>query len=142
VTSCKALTGPGCAWTARCPRPPLGGGETGPNPTDRAKGGVKRRLLTEGHGIPVGLAVDGANRHAMKLVRSTLDSVVVKRPQPTAAQPQGMCLDKGSDDQEVRDILEECGCTAPMRSRGEDAQASKDHAGQKARRWVVERSHL
>ena len=37
---------------------PLGGQETGPNPTDRAKSGVKRSLLTEGHGIPVGLAVD------------------------------------------------------------------------------------
>ena len=37
---------------------PLGSQETGPNPTDRAKSGVKRSLLTEGHGIPVGLAVD------------------------------------------------------------------------------------
>ena len=46
---------------------PLGGGEkTGPNPTDRGKGGVKRSLLTEAQGIPVGLAVDGANRHDMK----------------------------------------------------------------------------
>jgi transposase len=35
---------------------PLGGEATGPNPTDRAKSGVKRSLLTEGHGIPLGLA--------------------------------------------------------------------------------------
>lgn len=34
---------------------PLGGGETGPNPPDRAKGGVKRSPLTEVRGIPVGL---------------------------------------------------------------------------------------
>ncbi len=120
---------------------PLGGEKTGPNPTDRAKGGVKRSLLTEGHGIPIGLVLDGANRHDMKLVRSTINSLVVKRPQPTEAQPQGMCLDKGYDYQEVRDLLVEFGFTAHIRSRGEEAQAIKDRAGQKARRWVVERTH-
>lgn len=120
---------------------PLGGGETGPNPTDRAKGGVKRSLLTEGHGVPIGLAVDGANRPDMKLVRATLDSLVVERPVPTAAQRQGLCLDKGYDYQEGRDILAEFGFTAHMRSRGEEAQAIKDKASQKARRWVVERTH-
>jgi len=102
---------------------------------------VKRRLLTEGHGVPLGLAVDGANQPDMKLVRSTLDSLVVKRPAPTAEQPQGMCLDKGYDDQEVREILEEFGFTAHLRSRGEEAQAIQAHAYQKARRWVVERTH-
>ena len=116
----------------------MAGKKTGPNPTDRAKGGVKRSLLTDGHGIPIGLAVAGANRHDMKLVRPTLDSLVVKRPQPTEAQPQGMCLDKGYDYQEVRDILEAFGFTAHIRSRGEEAQAMKAQAGQKARRWVVE----
>ena len=59
---------------------PLGGGKTGPNPTDRGKSGVKRSLLTEAGGIPVGLAVDGANRHDMKLVRATVDSLPVLRP--------------------------------------------------------------
>ena len=119
----------------------MGEKKTGPNPTDRAKGGVKRSLLTEGHGVPIGLAVDGANRHDMQLVRPTIDSLVVERPTLTEAQPQGMCLDKGYAYQEVRDILEECGCTTPIRSRGEEAQAIKDKASQKARRWVVERTH-
>jgi putative transposase len=97
--------------------------------------------LTAGHGIPIGLVLDGANRHDMKLVRSTLDSLVATRPPPTAAQPQGMCLDKGYDYQEVRDILEEFGFTAHIRSRGEEAQAIKEKAGQKVRRWVVEWTH-
>ena len=97
--------------------------------------------MTEGHGIPVGLVVEGANRHDMKLVWPTLDSLVVKRPQLPAEQPQGMCLDKGYDYQEVRDILAEFGFTAHIRSRGEEAQALKEQAGQKARRWVVERTH-
>ena len=114
---------------------------TGPNPTDRGKGGVKRSLLTEGHGIPIGLAVDGANRHDMKLVRATIESIVIERPEPTEEQPQGMCLDKGYDFEEVRDMLVEFGFTAHIRSRGEEAQALKRDAAEKARRWVVERRH-
>jgi len=117
------------------------GKKTGPNPTDRGKDGVKRSLLTDGHGVPIGLAVAGANRNDMKLVRSTLENVVVERPEPTAAQPQGMCLDKGYDFQEVRDILTEFGFTAHIRARGEEAQALKHEAGFRARRWVVERAH-
>jgi putative transposase len=97
--------------------------------------------LTEGHGVPIGLAIDGANRHDMKRVRCTLDSLVVERPEPTSEQPQGRCLDKGYDDDEVRELLDEFGFTAHIRARGEEAQALKQEAGFKARRWVVERTH-
>lgn len=120
---------------------PLGGALTGPNPTDRAKRGVKRSLLTEGHGVPIGLATDGANRHDMKLVRATIESIVVARPAATDEQPQGMCLDKGYDYDDVRATLQEFGFTAHIRSRGEEAQALVREAGTRARRWVVERSH-
>jgi hypothetical protein len=40
-------------------------------------------VLTEANGIPVGIAVDGANRHDMKLVRATVESIPVERPTPT-----------------------------------------------------------
>ena len=89
----------------------------------------------------MGVAVDGANRHDMKLVRPTLDSVLIARPEPTLEQPQGMCLDKGYDYDEVRRTLEEFGFTAHIRSRGEEAKAIKREAGFRARRWVVERTH-
>ena len=62
------------------------------------------------------------------------------RPAPSPDQPQGMCLDKGYDFDEVR-TLDEFGFTAHIRSRGEEAKAIKREAGFKARRWVVERSH-
>jgi putative transposase len=97
--------------------------------------------LTEGHGVPIGLAVDGANRHDMKLGRATIESMVVERPEPTYEQPQGMCLDKGYDDDEVRDMLHEFGFTAHIRTRGEEAKEIARDASQRARRWVVERSH-
>ncbi len=119
----------------------MGGKKTGPNPTDRGKEGVKRSLLTEGHGVPIGLAVEGANRHDMKLVRATIESIVVERPAATEEEPQGMCLDKGYDYDEVREILVEFGFTAHIKARGEEAKALHQEAGKRARRWVVERSH-
>ena len=113
----------------------------GPNPTDRAKSGVKRSLLTEADGVPIGLAVDGANRNDFKMMKATLESIPVQRPKPTRRQPQGMCLDKGYDYDEVRALAEEFAYTAHIRARGEEAQAIKHEAGFKARRWVVERTH-
>jgi transposase len=98
-------------------------------------------VLTDGQGVPIGLAVAGANRHDMKLVRETRDSIIVVRPEPTAAQPQGLCLDKGYDYAEVRDTVAEFGFTAHIRARGEEAHAIKREAGFRARRWVVERTH-
>ena len=68
---------------------PLGGERTGKNPTDRGKLGAKRSLLTEANGVPVGLAVEGANRHDKKLVEATLESIPVDRPEPTAEEPAG-----------------------------------------------------
>jgi transposase len=120
---------------------PLGGKKTGPNPTDRGKSGVKRSVLTEGHGVPIGVTIEGAQRHDMKLTRSTIEIIVVERPEPTQEQPQGMCLDKGYDYEEVRDILREFGFTPHIRARGEEAKALKKEAGFKARRRVVERTH-
>jgi putative transposase len=94
-------------------------------------------------GIPVGLAVEGANRNDMKLVRQTLESIPADagHPEPTQAKPQGICLDKGYDYDEVREIVAEFGFTAHIRARGEEAQQIKRKAGAKARRWVVERTH-
>jgi putative transposase len=144
VSQFDELQGLDWAWLSMdgaITKAPLGGEETGPNPTDRGKSGVKRSLLTEGHGVPVGLTVKGANRHDMKMVRQTIESLVVERPEPTPEHPQGVCLDKGYDYQEVRDILVEFGFTAHIRSRGEEARALKREAGARARRWVVERTH-
>ena len=97
-------------------------------------------MLTEAHGVPLGVVVAEANRHDMKLVKQTIKSVVVKRPRPTKKRPQGLCLDKGYDYAEVRDTVREFGFTAHIRARGEEAQALKRQAGFRARRGVVERT--
>jgi putative transposase len=119
----------------------LGGEKVGKNPTDRGKLGTKRSLLTDGHGLPLGVAIDGANRHDMKLVDATLEAIMSRRPEPTALQPQHLCLDKGYDYEAVRETLEAWGYTAHIRHRGEEVQAKRDLPGYRARRWVVERTH-
>ena len=91
--------------------------------------------------MPLAVEVAGANRHDMKLTAATLAGIVIKRPRPTCEAPQGLCLDKGYDYNEVRAIVAAFGFTAHIRARGEEAQAIKREAGFRARRWVVERTH-
>jgi putative transposase len=113
----------------------------GKHPTDRGKIGTKRSVRTDGGGVPIGLAVEGAKHHDFKMARETIARLPVKRPEPSSATPQGLCLDKGDDDDDVRDLLAEFGFTAHIRGRGEEAKALTQAAGFKARRWVVERPH-
>ncbi len=77
----------------------------------------------------------------MKLTAATLAGIVVKRPDLRREAPQGLCLDKGYDYDEVRALVAAFGFTAHIRTRGEEAAAIKREAGDKARRWVVERTH-
>jgi len=135
---------------------PLGGKKTGKNPTDRAKQGVKRSLLTDGRGTPLGIAVAGANVPDYQLTEETLESVPISRPDPRvpstpaapeAGQPQGLCLDAGHFYEEVYEILDRWGYTAHIGPRGsgsgvrELTPEERREAGIEARRWVVERTH-
>lgn len=54
---------------------PYGGEGTGPNPTDRGKCGWKWSVAADGHGLPIGWAIDGANRNDLRLLHPTLDAV-------------------------------------------------------------------
>ena len=64
-------------------------------------------MLVDGHGVPLAIAVDGANVPDQKLVAETLDAIPIQRPEPTSKQPQHLCLDKGCAgepvDEQVRD---------------------------------------
>ncbi len=77
----------------------------------------------------------------MKLVRETIGSVPVDRPEPTAEEPQNLCLDNGYNYAEPKEIVEEFGFTAHLPRKAEEAEATKRRARKKARRWVVERTH-
>ena len=91
--------------------------------------------------MPIGLAVDGANRPDMKMVRETIESIPVERPAPTADAPQHLGLDNGYNYAEPKAIVEEFGFTVQVPEKQEEAQAVKRRARVKVRRYVVERSH-
>lgn len=116
------------------------GKKTGPNPTDRGKLGTKRSLVTDGHGLPLGLAVAGANRLDFKLLQETIDAIAIPRPTPTPETPQHLCLDKGYDYDGPRQLAYDYGFTTHIRCRGEDRSAVPAHPST-PRRWVVERGH-
>ena len=68
--------------------PPKG---TGRNPTDRGKSGSKKSILVDAAGGPLSVAVAGANVHDTKVLRPTLESIVVARPEGA----QNLSLEKG-----------------------------------------------
>ena len=77
----------------------------------------------------------------MKLTEATLKSIPIDRPAPRPYHRQHLCLDKGYDYDEVREIVEAFGYTAHILSRGEEAKALRKDVRTKARRWVAERTH-
>ena len=116
------------------------GKKTGKNPTDRGKLGVKRSVLTDGAGVPIGVAVAGANVHDQKLVHETLASIPLRRPHPTPRKKQHLCADKGYDAEAVRRAAKRRRYVSHIPRKGEDASRPTRRRG-KARRWVVERTH-
>ena len=106
--------------------------------------GKEIRAGLKARGIPVGLVLDGANRHDVKLVDSTLVGLppvaeAARDAHRAACGEQGLCRDAGYDAKQVRETLTALSNTAYTRPRGEEVQAKK--TGQKSRRWVVERTH-
>ena len=95
--------------------------------------------MTEGHGLPIAIVIDGANRHDSKLLELTLDSLVIFRPAPTDDNPQNLCLDAGFVGKEEAVISR--GYVPHIRSRGEEKKDIERNPDFKARRWVVEVSH-
>ena len=106
---------------------PLGRDATGKNPTDRAKSGTKRSMLTDGAGIPLSVAIEGANRHDAKLLVATLEGLVVAHPAwEEEDEQQNVCLDAAYDSEPVREELKERGycltSVRPTRRRGSEKE--------------------
>jgi transposase len=89
----------------------------------------------------LGIATSGANTHDKRLVEETLESIPVERPQPSPSEPQNMCMDKGYDYIDIRELIKDWGYTAHIKSRGQEEAERLEIPGFRARRWVVERTH-
>jgi len=103
------------------------------------KMGTKRSLLTDENGLPLAVVLDGANRHDVKLLEATLDSIVISRPEVTSEAPQNLCLDAGYTGS--AQTIESRVYTAHICSRREENQEKRNNPDYKARRWVVEVTH-
>ena len=110
-----------------------GGGEVaGPSPVDRRKQGMKRSVLVEGYGIPLGRVLAGAQRHDSPLLAPTLDQLEDLGPLPEQVTVH---LDAGYDSGKTRDTLAERGLHGEIARKGEKAPI------QATRRWHVERTN-
>lgn len=110
-----------------------GGGEVaGPSPVDRRKQGMKRSLLVEGYGIPLGRVLAGAQRHDSPLLAPTLDLLAEQGRLPEQITVH---LDSGYDSGKTRDTLAERGLHGEIARKGEKAPI------QATRRWHVERTN-
>ena len=106
------------------------------------KKGRKRSLLVDGRGLPLSIAVSGANLHDSKLLDPTLAQVVVPRPEVTGwKNQQHLCLDAGYVGDPVSRIARKHGYYPRVKSRAEEQLIKYLYPDSKARRWVVERTH-
>ena len=111
----------------------------GKNPTDRGKKGTKKSVLVDGAGGPLGMVIAPANVNDQKLLRETIESIVVERPVPTAEKPQHLCLDAAYDNPTGREAAAAGKYTAHIRRVREEKKPCDQAKGEKPRRWVVER---
>lgn len=113
---------------------------TGKNPTDRAKLGWKWSVATDRSGIPIGWAVDGANRHDSILLSPPLDDVAGRG---LLAEIETLWLDRGYDSGATRERLDTRGIDdaviAKKRKRG--SGESKNRNQPMGLRWPVERTN-
>lgn len=101
---------------------------------------MKRSLVVEADGGPLGVVVAGANVHDAKLLKRTLQAIVVPRPRATPHKKQHLCLDKGYDNPTGRAAATYRGYTPNIRRIGEEKMDGRGHKRHPARRWVVERT--
>ncbi len=111
---------------------PCGGEKAGRSPVDRGKGGLKRSVVVDGRGIPLGTITAPANRHDSPLLAPTLD---VAKALGMVAEGATVHLDRGYDSQPTRARLLERGLVAEISRKGRPAPLNA------TKRWVVERTN-
>jgi transposase len=115
---------------------PYGGEGTGRNPTDRAKLGWKWSVGVDLHGVPIGWAIDGANRNDVKLLEPTLGAIAAHG---LLDDVDTMHLDRGYDYPKIRRQLNAAGLDDLViqrrRQPGDDDRPMPMRLGL---RWIVE----
>ena len=111
---------------------PCGGESAGRNPIDRGKLGLKRSVVVDANGIPLGAISAPANRHDSPLLGGTLDTLGKLGPLP---EQMSVHLDRGYDSEATRRRLRDRGLEATISEKGKPAPLAA------TKRWVVERTN-
>jgi putative transposase len=85
------------------------------------------------------VVIAGANVVEQKLLKATIEAIVVERPDPAEVE-QHLSLDKAFDNPAGRGAAVEAGYTPHIRRIGGEERACDRSKGHKPRRWVVERT--
>jgi transposase len=120
----------GCITKAPC-----GGQTAGPSPVDRRKQGLKRSIVTDASGIPLGAVPAAANRRDDSLLAATLATLDAVAAVVVLPSRPVVHLDAGYDYQPCRQVLAERGMSGQIATRGVPAPV------QASRRWPIERTH-
>jgi transposase len=110
---------------------PCGGEKAGKSPVDRGKGGIKRSMVVDAKGIPLGAIAAPANRHDSPLLEETLDTMEIVGELP---ERMSVHLDRGYDSKLTRERLKELGLGWEISGKGKPAPYWATN------RWVVERT--
>lgn len=110
---------------------PCGGEKAGKSPVDRGKGGIKRSMIVDAKGIPLGAIAAPANRHDSPLLEETLDTMEIVGELP---ERMSVHLDRGYDSKLTRERLKELGLGWEISGKGKPAPYWATN------RWVVERT--
>ncbi len=111
---------------------PCGGQKAGRSPVDRGKGGIKRSVVVDANGIPLGAIAAPANRHDSPLLEETLDTLEVLGELP---ERMSVHLDRGYDSGATREKLQLRDLIPAISEKGKPAPLAA------TKRWVVERTN-
>jgi transposase len=111
---------------------PCGGQKAGRSPVDRGKQGLKRSMIVDANGIPVGAIAAPANHHDSPLLEATVDTMEIVGELP---EQISVHLDRGYDSESTRERLWSRGFIPVISEKGKPAPL------QATKRWVVERTN-
>jgi transposase len=113
-----------------------GGDHTGPNPTDRAKNGCKRHLITDGNGLPLVVQIGPANRRDEQWLPSLLWWLWVMLGYGRRCRPAALLADRGYGFPASITLVLAWGIRSLLAPRGSAHGSGLGHT-----RYVVERTH-
>ena len=102
---------------------------------------MKRSLLVEGHGRPLSVVVAGANSPDDRVLKATIEAVVLDRPEPEPDWPQHLALDAGFDTPTGWETAVDADDYPHIAPRRPEDRPPPPDPPYPARRWVVERAH-